>query len=104
MTNLAQLEQTVDPQDDDLISTEGDEEKSEIDDKYEDNSENITAFFQFMKNIPTPVEVSQDAETSAINDKGEWLRWYYRLGHLSYAKMKILMVLGILPKRLLRAT
>ena len=54
-----------------------------------------------MKNIPTPIEVSQDAETSAINDKGEWLRWYYRLGHLSYPKMKILMILSILPRRLL---
>ena len=71
MTNSAQLEQTVDPQDDDSNSTEGDEEKLENDGTDKDNPENITDFFKFMKNIPTPVEASQDAETSTINDKGE---------------------------------
>ena len=71
MTNSAQLEQTVDPQDDNSNYTEGDEEKLENDGKDKDNPENITDFFKFTKNIPTPVEVSQDAETSVINDKGE---------------------------------
>ena len=74
MTNSTKLEQTVDPYNDDSTYTEGDEEKCESDGKDDDNPEHITDFFKFMKNIPTPVEVSQVAETSAINDKGEWVR------------------------------
>jgi len=29
------------------------------------------------------------------------MRWHYRLGHLSYRKMKLLSAMGILPKKFL---
>jgi len=53
------------------------------------------------ENIPTPREIEQDSDTSALTPKGEYLRWHYRLGHLSYSKMTILILLGYLPKKLL---
>ena len=67
----------------------------------EGNIENITDFL-LPNTVPDPDEVDQDAETSALTDKGEFLRWHYRLGHLSYRKMTVLMLLGWLPKKLLK--
>ena len=66
-----------------------------------DNTENLNDFL-LTNSVPTPDEVDQDAETSALCDKGEFLRWHFRLGHLSYPKMKILMLLGWLPRKLLK--
>lgn len=45
-------------------------------------------------NVPEPNDIDQDADISTLSDKGEWLRWYYRLGHLFYPKIKILILLG----------
>ena len=59
----------------------------------EDNTENPTDFLS-PNSVPTPDEIDQDAETSALSDKGGFLRWNFRLGHLSYPKMKIIMLLG----------
>ena len=66
-----------------------------------DNTENLNDFLS-SSSVPTPDKVDQDAETSALCDKGEFLRWHFRLGHLSYPKMKILMLLGWLPRKLLK--
>ena len=43
-----------------------------------------------------------DNQTSATNDQAELVRWHYRLGHLPYPRMRILMQLGHLPKKLLK--
>lgn len=43
-----------------------------------------------------------DNKTSATNDQAELVRWHYRLGHLPYPRMRLLMQLGHLPKRLLK--
>ena len=67
----------------------------------EENTENLTDFIT-SNSIPEPDDVDQDAETSALSDKGEFLRWHFRLGHLSYPKMKVLVLLGWLPRMLLK--
>jgi len=36
-----------------------------------------------------------------VNTLSEFMRWHYRLGHLSYRKMKLLSAMGILPKKFL---
>ena len=46
--------------------------------------------------------INEDVSTSAITDQDKLLRWHFRLGHLSFRKMRILMLLGILPKKLLK--
>jgi len=38
---------------------------------------------------------------NTISPASELLRWHHRLGHLSFLKLRILIKLGILPKRLL---
>ena len=37
---------------------------------------------------------------SASTDKGELLRWHYRLGHLSGYTLKLLALLGMIPRKL----
>lgn len=39
----------------------------------------------------------------ALIDLGKLLRWHYRLGHLSFKRIKLLVTLGILPRRLVLA-
>ena len=50
----------------------------------------------------TPVDVYDEAyeDLSAKDLNLEFIRWHYRLGHLSFKKIKLLSVLGVLPKRL----
>ena len=52
--------------------------------------------------IPTPTQMDMDHETSALTPRGEYLRWHHRLDHLSFKKMTLLIILGILPRKLLR--
>ena len=78
-----------------------DESVLEGDATNEDNIEVITDFLS-PNTLPKPDEVDQDAETSALSDKGEFLRWNFRLGHLSYPKIKVLVLLGWLPRKLLK--
>ena len=78
-----------------------DESVLEGDATNEDNIEIITDFLS-PNTVPEPDEVDQDVETSALSDKGEFLRWNFCLGHLSYPKMKVLVLLGWLPRNLLK--
>ena len=45
------------------------------------------------------VENSEENLT-ALDDQAELMRWHYRLGHISFKKLKILAVMGLIPKRL----
>jgi hypothetical protein len=50
---------------------------------------------------PTPTLVEEEQEhIAATTNRGEMLRWHYRLGHLSFAKIKLLALLNVLPRRL----
>ena len=63
--------------------------------------ENIADFLD-KEAIPTPTQVDMDHETSALTPRGEYLRWHHRLGHLSFKKMTLLSILGILPRKLIK--
>ena len=45
-------------------------------------------------------EREEDVDLSAMTPQAELMRWHYRLGHLPFAKLKILAKLGEIPKRL----
>ena len=88
LTETSALQQTV------AFSATTDHETSKS-----SNDENVS---DFMKEInEKTINLQEDFNTSALTDKGELLRWHYRLGHLSFLKMRILMMLGILPKKLI---
>ena len=42
-----------------------------------------------------------DENLTSEMDQAEFMRWHYRLGHLPYKKLKILAVMGLIPKRIL---
>ena len=69
----------------------------------EDETENINEFMPSSSNIPVEEEVNEDKDTSALSPQGELLRWHYRLGHMPFKRMKLLAVLGILPRSILEA-
>ena len=48
---------------------------------------------------PRPT-VEQSDDLTASDDQTELMRWHYRLGHLSFVKLKALAILGEIPKRL----
>ena len=52
--------------------------------------------------LPTPRELEIDDDSLANSLQGEFLRWHYRLGHMSYAKMKILAILRLILRSLLK--
>ena len=52
-----------------------------------------------LKNIAEVISDSNQLLT-AFTDEGELLRWHYRLGHLKWAKLKLLALLGIIPRKL----
>ena len=50
---------------------------------------------------PIPQLIPDDPEPTSLNPHDELLRWHYRLGHLSFDRVKQLARTGQLPKRLL---
>jgi hypothetical protein len=53
-----------------------------------------------------PVHVIDDTDErllSANNPQAELLRWHYRLGHISFARLRILALLGTIPRKLIHA-
>ena len=61
--------------------------------------ENIGDFMNINKS--TIDKIKGDLHTSALTPQGELLRWHYRLGHVSFPKMKGLVQHSILPSKLL---
>eukprot|EP00957_Ditylum_brightwellii_P021638 1631822-Ditylum_brightwellii.AAC.1 len=56
-----------------------------------------------MDDHPSPLEAIPEEENegfAAVNDQAELLQWHYRLGHLSFRKICLLSLVGILPRRL----
>ena len=101
ITNSAQIEYTKINSSRDTTSSDNDGFDDEDDDEEDKHAENENVA-DFLADISTPIEVNQDQEISAVTNKGEFLRLYYRLGYLSYNKMRILMNLEVLPRRLLK--
>ena len=51
----------------------------------------------FSASMPHPKELlpeAKDIETKALSDASEFLRWHYKLNHLSFRKMKALILHG----------
>ena len=70
-------------------------------DEYE-QEQNIQAD-KHLKSIPTLLTKLYDEAYNNLSAKDlnrEFIRWHYRLGHLSFKKMKLLSVLGVLPRKL----
>jgi hypothetical protein len=63
------------------------------------NEENLTDFFQESQG-PNIILDNDLERLAAANPQSELLRWNYRLGHTSFAKLKLMSALGILPRRL----
>jgi hypothetical protein len=47
---------------------------------------------------PRPA-VYQDDELTAPDDQTELMRWHYRLGHFSFPKLRLIALIGEIPKR-----
>jgi hypothetical protein len=59
--------------------------------------------YDFMQGHPKPVDAIPEEEEYALaatTDKAELLRWHYRLNHLSWTKLRLLSLVGILPRKL----
>ena len=41
-----------------------------------------------------------EKQLTAKSNQAELLRWYYKLGYLSFIKVQYLVTMGILPKKL----
>ena len=76
-------------------------EEINIDSQAETKVENLMDYSPH-ESMPTPREHEQDDDFQANSLREEFLRWHYRLGHMSYAKMKILMILRLLSTKLLQ--
>jgi hypothetical protein len=61
--------------------------------------ENLTAFFQERQG-PNIMLHDYSERLAAANPQAELLCWHYGLGHTSFAKLKLMYALGILPRRL----
>ena len=82
---------------------EEEEEEEELDEIV--NEEDNTTTEQLMDYsphdpLPTPRELEIDDDSQANSLQGEFLRWHYRLGHMSYPKMKILSILRLILRNL----
>jgi hypothetical protein len=49
-----------------------------------------------------PIAEDEDVTLAAADDQAELMRWHYRLGHLSFQKLKQLALNGEIPKKLLK--
>ena len=64
--------------------------------------ENIADFMTDIPNKQVHVIPTEELDhVTATSDYAELLRWHYRLGHMSFARIKLLAALGILPRRLM---
>lgn len=71
---------------------------SETSDEPTIKEENISDF------LPSKViheNIQEENEIDSISPAGELIRWHHRLGHLSFVKMRVLIMLRIPPKELL---
>ena len=63
--------------------------------------ENLTDFID--KTVQDPVHVIDDNDEAlaANNPQAELLWWHYQLGHIPFARLCILALLGIIPRQLI---
>ena len=78
-------------------SIQSDSESSESPDQVNDND---NATDNANKNSRKVEAILQDEDYVATSDQAELLRWHYRLGHISFFKLRTMALLNIIPRRL----
>jgi hypothetical protein len=53
--------------------------------------------------VDPELEEDEHVYLAAVDDQAKLMRWHYRLGHLSFAKLKQLALNGEIPRRLARS-
>ncbi len=66
----------------------------------EEESDTSTRMNALTFNPTPPLEEDKEFYLSAADDQAELMRWHYRLGHLSFPKLKLLAKNSEIPRRL----
>jgi hypothetical protein len=66
----------------------------------EEESDTSTRMNALMFNPTLPLEEDEEFHFAAADDQAELMQWHYRLGHLSFPKLKLLAKNGEIPCRL----
>ncbi len=84
--------------DDKMIKTSN---KSSSDEGGAEEESNTSTRMNALTFDPTlPLEEDEESYLTATNDQAKLMRWHYRLGHLSFPKLKLLAKNGEIPHRL----
>ena len=86
---------TIRPENEDNITTPSQEKVFS-----DHQDENLNEFLTHQESTNVHVIESDEEDLSATTPYAELLRWHYRLGHMSFHKLKAMAKLGILPRRL----
>jgi hypothetical protein len=65
----------------------------------EDTAPTVTRLGPLTFDLTPALETSDRVDVVAADDQAELMRWHHRLGHLSFAKLKILAANGEIPKK-----
>ena len=82
----------------DISMADGQENK--IDEKGSDGDAFVNVEHLHVSEGENRVVDTEDADVPAATLQAELLRWHYRLGHLSFRKLKVMATLGIIPRKL----
>ena len=92
---------------DDEESVLSEDEPEHLPNEERDNDivdENIQDFMQFEDAAQQDiVEIEENEDVFASTDAGELLRYHYRFGHMSFARLKQMAKEGLIPKKLAKA-
>ena len=66
----------------------------------EEEEINVTRMGPLTFDLTPPLESSDRVDVVAADDQAELMRWHHRLGHLSFAKLKVLAENNEIPKKL----
>jgi hypothetical protein len=80
-------------------STSGGENNNPPTIEHKEDEENLADFFEDEQS-PTIIMDEESDMLATTSPQAELLIWHYRLGHTSFAKLKLIAALGILPMRL----
>jgi hypothetical protein len=81
--------------------TQSEQPVSQSDKLQQTREENHSDFLTEVPPQPTPNVIEDDeGRLAGESNQADFLRWHYRLGHLSFAKIKLLALLKILPRKL----
>jgi hypothetical protein len=78
-------------------STAGDENTPPFPTINKEDEKNLTDFFKESQG-PNIILDDDSERLAAVSPQAEPLRWHYRLGHTSFATLKLMSALGILPR------